>query len=431
LYGYADAIQSTAAKLKDPILIGSYCVLPSSTSQKEMSLIEGLPGVLCFFTSLCQHFPNDGWEDVGISYFLALKERLSDTSISDLSLFTGVLGIAIATHRFAQHVAPSYHGNLCNLDDLCAKVIREDLTKRSFNREISADLPPSQYDISSGLSGVLMYLLQRRDNPGLFEQAESCTQKLIGLFSISSQHEDHFSPPSWTIQPSSTSIAYEAGTRVYCMDVPYGLPGLLAALSLAIEAGVNVPTLKETVRSFARWMIHRGIQLDGKVNWEKYIPHYAPRSDEYPSAPTKELWLFGAPGVLRCLYLAGRALKDESIERFAVESYLSHLEDPGETALPEESSFCAGLAGLLTLTSEMAFDTQDPKFYNIVKTLEAKIVKLYNPDHLFGFKSSDHGKDGSHSVDDPRLYTGAAGVAFSLLNSLGRLETKWTNLFAI
>jgi hypothetical protein len=87
----------------------------------------------------------------------------------------------------------------------------------------------------------------------------------------------------------------------------HGLPGLLAALSLAHIQGYAYPDLREALVYMSDWLLGHCIYDARGINWPGGIPLEVAHNPVALSALTGtwSAWCYGAPGVSRSLWLTG------------------------------------------------------------------------------------------------------------------------------
>ena len=149
---------------------------------------------------------------------------------------------------------------------------------------------------------------------------------------------------------------------------------------------------------------------------------------EARSCPLAErLGVMAAPA-LRALWLAERALADESLRTLAVNAMEAVYRRPLSERHIDSPTFCHGVAGLQAVTLRFVHDTQLPVFVDAARALNRQMMDAYEPDSLLGYRNIE---PGGRRTDHPGLLDGAAGVAIVLLAAGTPIEPRWDSLFLL
>ncbi len=164
---------------------------------------------------------------------------------------------------------------------------------------------------------------------------------------------------------------------------------------------------------------HNGIYWPGKISWEEEV------SGKSEARHSRDAWCYGAPGVVRSLFLAGSALKNKTM----AEQALLGMQSIFNRAFNEWGIFaptiCHGFSGLLLVTHLMAEDTQDARLQTRVEELEKHVWGFYRPETFFGFQDFELKKDGGHApLDKAGMLEGVMGVLLTLLTVNGS-PSRW------
>jgi hypothetical protein len=209
-----------------------------------------------------------------------------------VELFKGLSGIAFAATA-ASKDGTRYQKLLANLDaEICSGALRLVSQVRSAH-----GLSTSQFDVISGLSGVLAYLLYNgRCNRRM---VSSVLEPLIWLAGDDDGIPRIYTPARLIVNPT-TAASYRAG-YVNC-GLAHGMPGPLAALSIAVIEGFEIPGQREAVRWYADYLLSHHVGEPPDILWPSAVS-FDPNGES--TSPPRLAWCYGSPGVLRALYLAG------------------------------------------------------------------------------------------------------------------------------
>ena len=101
---------------------------------------------------------------------------------------------------------------------------------------------------------------------------------------------------------------------------------------------------------------------------------------------------------------------------------------PAETRRIGCPTFCHGVSGLLQVTLRFAHDTGRPAFFEAARTLTERLLELYEPDGLLGYRNVEPGGTGSTNLG---LLDGAVGVMLALLAASTDVEPAWDRAFLL
>ena len=419
--------QIVSAGVKDSIVSGLF----SEPQWFEGTFADGLPGIACFYASMDQIFPNEGWNVITHSYLDTIVKNLERDSYSGYSLFTGLCGACFTTYICSKE-NNRYQKLQAKLDLALTEEVEISFLKEAKSYLHKNDpLPPNLYNLAHGISGVLGYLLLRKENHHLHKLAVDCISLLIKLLNRE-QLVEGTPVPGWYVSPQhqlapEETIKYPDGS--FILGMPFGITGCLSALSLAAMEGIKVEGLIETITHIANWLKNQNSSINAGASWQHTIPL---KNGNKTSDLDRDTWWGGIPAVARSLYLASKANKDLSLSKYAENAYLSMFAKPTEDWNMMGTSFMHGRAGVLATTLRMAQDTQNPLFWKQVDLLERDLIGFYKPESPFGFRMvAVDPPDHYRWVDHPGVLSGATGVGLALLLVQRRENLKWDRAFLI
>lgn len=213
----------------------------------------------------------------------------------------------------------------------------------------------------------------------------------------------------------------------------HGIPGPLAAMSLALLCDVTAPGLSEAAERAAGWIAGHRADDSWGINWPVAVPLTAEGAEEavqprYAGEPSRTAWCYGAPGVARALWLAGLALGRPGWRDLAVEAMRAVYRRPVAARLIDSPTFCHGVAGLLQVTLRFANDTGLPDIADAAVALTEQLLALHEPESLAGYRNIE---PGGGRVDSPGLLDGAPGVVLTLLAAATDVEPGWDRAFLL
>ncbi|MFD7233889.1 lanthionine synthetase C family protein [Streptomyces syringium] len=360
-------------------------------------LAGGGPGLALTYHQLDRCMPGLGWDAMAEGYLSAAVKGVERLGTSTPALFGGLGGLAFAAWSLSPD-APSFR----SLHDGVAR----EAGRRARALGDSHGMPVRVFDVITGVTGTGAYLLGRRHDPAA---RDALCAVLTALVSLCGEREGtpHWYTPAEALRDARTREEFPYG--VLDCGLAHGIPGPLALLSLALDAGVAVPGQRETVARVAGWLAAQRTDDAWGPDWPGRAP---PPGRPAPQGrrPARASWCYGSPGVARTLWLAGTALDDASLRALAVDALKAALRRPAARHRVDGTpGLCHGAAGLLHITSRFASDTGDPELARAATGLAAQL--LTSPAAL--------------SAEGPGYLEGAAGVVLALLAAATDVTPTW------
>ena len=395
---------------------------PGSVRWHPASLAEGDAGLAlaCAYFDAC--LPGEGWDRIGRAYLTAAAEGAGRQPGWPTGLFAGTAGLGLAAWSLSGD-DPGDQSLLTAVDEVMLTRVTEQAGRLAGLRH---GMSPSEFDVVYGLAGVAAYLLRRPEGGPAGLALEITVRALVTLAA------DADAPSLWWTPPGLMD-------EVMASDQPYGylncglahgIPGPLAAMSLALLDGVSVPGLPGAVGRAASWLARHRADDRWGVNWPRSVPLTAEGavSPGGTAEPSRGAWCYGAPGVARALWLAGLALDRPDWRDLAIEAMQAVYRRPVAARRIDSPTFCHGVSGLLQVTLRFANDTGLSVFADAAAALTEQLLRLHDPGSLTGYRRIE---PGGGRVDFPGLLDGAPGVAVTLLAAATEAEPAWDRAFLL
>lgn len=439
-------VQETADRMRDPEAVKSAVLHPDNQHPEplypemagshwmDLSLASGYPAVMLLLAELDHLFPNDHWDAAVHAYVLKVKEAIEKNSFTSSSLFGGIAGVCFALQQSSRG-GTRYNKMLASLNALLLQNLQhqyiDPLKENLRNRSPS---PFSLYDPILGISGIGVYCLNNLSQPNFADCLEEILHLLIAL--IQPIEAEGRLVPGW-YTPSHFLFLEEERRRCpkgnFNLGLAHGIPGILAFLAIAALHGVVVEGQMEAVKYLSVWIQNHRSKYNGAYFWKTTISF----EEEMEGAGAdhafsgRDAWCYGTPGVARSLFLAGKALQDEQLKAYALDSFLSVFSRTAEERHLPGPTFCHGISGLLMITHKMAQESSSIELQKHVNTLTKDLLNVYHAEHPFGFKDLEAGKNGKYAeIDQAGLIEGASGILLTLL-SLEAPTSWWHGPFLI
>lgn len=405
---------------------------PRSINWYPYSLTQGYAGLALTFGYLDACFPREGWDIVAHGHLeravAGLSAAYGSRRMPGTGLFSGLTGLAFAACYLSRQ-GTRYQRLLGRLD----KAIVSQAVEFALRVQRQASGPVSDFDLVSGLSGFAAYLLDRGTQADV---AVALGQVLRSLVELAAETP----VPRW--QTPEHLLGDEATRRLYPVGnlncgLAHGIPGPLAALSLACKAGVHVDGMRGAIDRIASWLSGHRTDDEWGPNWptafplatanESGIAEPMQQSSSVP-ATSRAAWCYGSPGISRALWLAGEALSDRGYQQLAREALFAVYRRPIAERRIDSPTFCHGVAGLLQITLRFYRDTGLREFFDAAKSLTKQVVSSCEPDSILGVRNLEAG---GRRIDQAGLLDGAPGVVLALLAANGGVDPAWDRMFLL
>lgn len=440
IHEMTDICLTLAHRFKDPVWIKQISL------QKEnfmpyiqaypwdiASLSHGYPGFIILFSEMDACFPHQGWDLVAHRYLVELIQEIENNGVHNCSLFSGLSGICFAIH-LASKQGTRYQTLLAQLNSFLIKKIEIDyLLPIEETRRAAQPFSPFQYDVITGVSGVLSYVLEYTH----VETMQVLAQRLVRALVLLKEPVLHegiqlpgwYTPVSYFIREEQRE-QYQQGS--FDTGIAHGIAGCLSALSKAYLKGVVIENQLEAIREMAAWLQENQLKAN---KWPAKFGFNA-TSKNYLEVTTdfyRDGWCYGAPGIASSLFLAAQALKSDQLKEEVIQVMRAVCERFYREQNLECVSFCHGLAGLLTQVHAFYLKTQLPIFSETSQQIAQLLLERYDVNLPFGYKcfASLPKSDKTILIDNAGFLDGVVGTLLSLLFSISYKQQNWIKLFLL
>ena len=392
---------------------------PDTVHWVPFSLAQGDAGlaVMCAYLDEC--FPGEDWDRAGHTFLAAAGRVAERARFLPVGVFSGLGGLAFAAWSLSRGGA-RYRRLLQSLNhSLLPRALA--LAGRAGLR---SGLAVSEFDVVSGFAGLCGSLLPRAREPEVRTVIEAILAALARICAWDDGLPRWYTPRG-LLGSEALEHAFPEGS-LNC-GLAHGIPGPIAAMSLALREGITVPGQREALTGACEWLGANRADDSCGINWPTAIP-LAPASDPPPHAPSRAAWCYGSPGIARALWLAGEALDRSDFRELAVAAMDAVYRRPLPERRIDSPTFCHGIAGLLQITLRFACDTGLSTFREAADALLDQLLAAYDPERVLGFASLE---SGCNQVDQAGLLDGAPGVALVLLATGSDIEPRWDRMFLL
>jgi len=348
-------------------------------------------------------------------------EKYLDAAVASLpfirhpkvGLFDGLTGLCFAA-RMVDPELKSTHQMVKHLESRLASMTKE----RAELVNSSIGMPFGYFDTVSGLSGLGRYWLSSGNSPQAFACVELCADSLSKLIRDSSHANPRWHTPSLLNSDPSLQKRFPQGT-LNC-GLAHGLAGPVAFLATVLTAGFEDDDFSEALRTGANWLLNAKIQDDYGLNWPTVVP--LSNEDNSGVRGARAAWCYGAPGICRALWLAGKALNDETLKMVATDGLCAVHRRPVPLRAISSPTFCHGIAGLLHITMRFANDAPEKDWHTAIEEVLTELLDAQEPDAYLPFRDLE---PSGARIERPGLLEGACGIALTLAAATSAVPPIW------
>ncbi len=372
-----------------------------SLEQHRAAFIDGHTGFAMFFEAAAQAVKPSLLEKAGTHLEYAAIQ-FAHTPKPPVSLHSGLCGLGWTVSRLARR-----HPEL-EAEELCATV------DEAVEAELQKTPWPHPCDIRDGMTGLVLYALERLPRPSARKLLERMAVKLD---EAAERSEDGC---TWTMPRRYWSIYGQDATfpqGLYTMGVAHGIPGALAAAALLHAVDADRPRMQALLEAGFRWVASRA--RPGHPEFPHYLHGTERHTDERFS------WCVGNPGITSVLWWAARTWGHAEWQARTLEWATLVAREALERRPGISSNMCCGTAGTAQVFMRLYNATGLPVFE------EAAIRWV---EHTLALRRPGVGPGGYTFEQDPQrpvpnLHFGAAGVALTLLAAASSQVPDWDEAF--
>jgi lantibiotic modifying enzyme len=387
------AVQKIAVAVRPPQADAPWPFRKTATNRltATASLFDGTAGLALFHAYLARALPELEADGHAARFLEHAMDQVAAVPMPP-GLYEGLTGVAwTVAHLQEQTAAADEEDPLADVDALLLEHI---------------DHAPGDgdYDLISGLVGYGVYALERL--PSL-TAAELLTRVVVRLAERAVHSSDGI---TWFTHPRLFSPQQRAlfPGGYYNLGLAHGVPGVIALLGLACQAGVASHTARSLLTGAVSWLLTQMLPPDSP---SAFGPFTGPGVH---STPARLAWCYGDPGVAAALLLAARCAREEAWERAALEIARKAARRAPAGAGVTDAGLCHGAAGLGHLFHRLFRATGDDLLGETARFWFGQAL-TYRLD----------------PAEDPGFLTGAAGTGLAFLAAISHVEPLWDRTLLI
>jgi len=368
------------------------------------SLGLGTAGLALFFhyleEALPQHFPG------AVARLLDETAGVIEAEAMSFGLMQGFAGVGWVTQHLAGRGDEAGEDPNAEIDEVLLRLLH---------------LPSwaATYDLVMGLVGLGLYALERLPRPEAREILEQVVHHLALTAREAGEGITWWTPPEW-LPPY---LREECPAGHFNAGMAHGVPGVVALLGAALQAGVAVGRCRELLAGAVPWLLAQELPPESESRFPSWVGAGTSIS------PARLAWCYGDPGVAAALHLAGRAAGESSWEAQALRIARAAARRPLATSLVANAGVCHGTAGLAHIFNRLHQASGDRELGEAARSWLRRTLEIRQPGvGVGGFRhqAPDPERADGFIWKAPRGFlAGAAGTGLVLLAAVVSSEPAW------
>jgi lantibiotic modifying enzyme len=409
---------------------GSLTMNPDGTcGEADSALGNGLPGIALALLYATDVLQDESLLRSGQRLLRRAAEATAGSPMTTAGLYSGTAGFAWVLAEFTRR-EPRYRKSLRSTATRLAEQVS------TLPRvEPGEGIPQQEYDVIAGAAGQLATLARLaqvlEESPGdpVVTAAESLVEYLARVTGT-----DGAGRPHWYVAPRFYPAAFPWYREcfphgMYNLGVAHGMPGVLAALCAAAEAGLSAAIARDRVGAMASWLAGHQLDEPGGPGWAPALsadpvtraPVFDPGQE-----PGRAAWCYGTPGVAITLFSAADVLAEPGLAAVAGAA----LDRVTRSSAHERQAFaptlCHGQAGLLMIGRRAHAWTGADRFLVMQDECLRALAEAADERNTYVF--ADEPAAGK-IVQNPGMLTGAAGILLALCGTASPAAAGWDDVF--
>ena len=385
---------------------------PAGPDARAASLAEGDAGIAVFFAALARSGLEPAAGHDAERHLNRAIDAVRSVVMPD-SLHCGFPGVAWAF----QHVerlectGPDAMPDAAAPPDACEgidRVLADHVGRAPWLRD---------FDVVNGLAGLAAYALERLPSLSARRVLERVVARLEELA------EPAGDGLAWRTPPARLASERTDGRThgPFNLGVAHGVPGVLAALAAAHEAGVESERTARLLEGGTRWLLAQRL-LAGAGAW---FPHSV--GSDASSEPSRLAWCYGDLGIAATLHLVARVLPRPEWDAVAVEIARDAARRSRADGAVRDAGVCHGAAGIAQLFHRLGRGLGDPELMDATRRWLGDLLDRRDPSlGAAGFPAWGPADDGRWGWSEERgLLSGVSGVGLVLLGALEPALMGW------
>jgi lantibiotic biosynthesis protein len=394
-----EVVLAVAEALRDP------AAMPPDAATPTLS--RGHAGRALLYTHLAVALAEPAWLAAAGDALDAAVEALGEQAVGP-GLYGGFAGVGWTVEHLAGRLFPAAE----------AAAATEEIG--GALGDVLAAGWSGPYDLIDGVAGFGVFALEGWPRPEACRLLERVVDEICRRGETGDGGRTWFTPPE--LLPEQQREAAPDG--YHNLGFAHGVPGVIAVLSGAVEAGVGGAAACAELASAVAWLLAREQPPGSGSCFANWLAAGSPRRGGAAAPSTRVAWCYGDLGVAAALSVAARAAgRDDwlaAARRVARHAAARPLDRSGVL----DAGLCHGAAGAAHVFARLATATGDAALADAARRYYAAALDLRRPgEGVAGYLSWEPSRGGW--LADRGFLTGAAGVALALAAAIAPAEPAW------
>ncbi|MBU5438429.1 hypothetical protein KQI42_10440 [Tissierella sp. MSJ-40] len=360
------------------------------------------------------------WEKIGYDICKAIKQDLENYGVveNDIGMISGFGYTCFVVSKYSRRT-----GNLKRFSNSLNKLLFDFVTNKAEVFKKDPETFMSKYDVISGLSGSLYYLLDLSWSEDELKKLEDVISYLVDLTkyynykgnSVMNFHitrENQFRDDEKEEFPNGN----------FNFGISHGMIGPLIALSKAFSLGYKVDGLKESIVELFGLYEKFKVYKDNIALWPSQLSleEYLIGKCEEEHYHLASSWCYGNISIARGLQKVAKNMSWSEKENLYKDDLINIINQPNANYNLLSPALCHGYSSVLSIKTFSYMNDRDYRYINNIEENIDIIIKVFEENNEYIEKHKEVLEDRDNFIegyfDDLSLLNGALGISLALLS---------------
>lgn len=374
------------------------------------------------------------WEKIGYDMCKAIKQDLEKYSVVENDI--GMIG----SFGYTCFVVSQYSkktGNLKRFSNSLNKLLLDFMVNKSETFKEDSQTTMSKYDVISGLSGSLYYLLDFPWNEEEMKELENVISYLVSLtkyydYKGNSVIKFHITREN-QFRDDEKERFIDGNLN---FGISHGMMGPLIALSKAFSLGYKVDGLKESIVELTELYERFKVYKDNIALWPSQLPfeQYLIGKCEERHCHLASSWCYGNISIARGLQKVAKNMNWAEKEKLYKNDLINIINQPSENYNLYSPALCHGYSSILAIRTSSYKNDRDYRYINNIEENIDIIIKRFEENNKYIEENKEVLEDKDNYIEgyieDLSLLSGSLGIALVLLSIISE-EVEYSKLLLI
>lgn len=363
------------------------------------------------------------WEKVGYDICKGIKQDLESYGVveNDIGMISSFGYTCFVISKYSKRT-----GNVKRFSNSLNKLLldfMENKIKTFIEKDVATTM--SKYDVISGLSGSLYYLLDFSWSEEETKKLERVISYLVNLTKYYNYKGDSVINFHITRENQFRDDEKERFTNGnFNFGISHGMMGPLIVLSKAFNLGYKVDGLKESIEELTLLYDKFKVYKENIALWPSQLP-----LEEYLIGKCKDenyhvasSWCYGNISIARGLQKVAKNMGWDEKESLYKEDLINILNQPSINYNLSSPSLCHGYSSILSIITYSYMNDRDDRYVNRIEEIIDIILKVFEENNKYIENHKEILEDKDNYIEgyseDLSLLSGSLGIALTLLGAI-------------